>query len=99
MRPQPALRRGFSLRLAGLYAALFAFSGIQLPFLPVWLKVKGLDPTMIGLVVAVPSLVRVFGIHYAAREADRRDALRLAIAVSACASVAAFVLVGLSAAP
>jgi PPP family 3-phenylpropionic acid transporter len=89
MRPQPATRRGFSLRLAGLYAAL--------PFFPVWLTAKGIDPATIGLVVAVPSLARVIGIPFAAREADRRDAVRLAIVVCACASLAGFALVGLSA--
>jgi PPP family 3-phenylpropionic acid transporter len=97
MRPQPATRRGFSLRLAGLYAALFAVSGVQLPFFPVWLTAKGIDPATIGLVVAVPSLARVIGIPFAAREADRRDAVRLAIVVCACASLAGFALVGLSA--
>ncbi|HEY5280390.1 MAG TPA: MFS transporter [Pseudolabrys sp.] len=97
MRPLSAPRISFAPRLAALYIALFIFSGIQLPFFPVWLKAKGIDPALIGLVIAVPSLVRVFGIPFAAREADRRDALRLAIVICACASVAAFVLVGVSA--
>jgi PPP family 3-phenylpropionic acid transporter len=97
MRPQTGPRLGFAPRLAGLYIGLFIFSGIQLPFLPVWMRAKGIDPSLIGLLVAVPSLVRVVGIPFAAREADRRDALRLAIIVCATASVAAFVLVGLSA--
>ena len=97
MRPLSAPRVGFAPRLAALYIALFIFSGIQLPFFPVWLKAKGIDPALIGLVIAVPSLVRVFGIPFAALEADRRDALRLAIVICACASVAAFVLVGVSA--
>jgi PPP family 3-phenylpropionic acid transporter len=97
MRPRIAPRLGFAPRLAGLYIGLFIFSGIQLPFLPVWMKAKGIDPALIGLLVAVPSLVRVAGIPFAAREADRRDELRLAIIVCAAASVLAFVLVGLSA--
>lgn len=97
MRPQSAPRLGFASRLAGLYIGLFVFSGIQLPFLPLWMKAKGIDPSLIGLLVAVPSLVRVLGIPFVAREADRRDSLRLAIIVCACASVAAFALVGMSA--
>ena len=97
MPPRTALRLGFAPRLAGLYIGLFIFSGIQLPFLPVWMRAKGIDPALIGLLVAVPSLVRVAGIPFAAREADRRDELRLAIVVCAAASVFAFVLVGLSA--
>jgi PPP family 3-phenylpropionic acid transporter len=97
MRPDRTPRLGFVPRLAALYIGIFIFSGIQLPFLPVWMRAKGIDPALIGLLVAVPSLVRVVGIPFAAREADRRDELRLAIIVCAAASVAAFVLVGLSA--
>ena len=92
----PAQGLSFAPRLAALYIALFIFSGVQLPFFPVWLKAKGLDPSLIGLVVAAPSLVRVFGIPFAAREADRRGALRQAIMICACISVAAFALVAAS---
>lgn len=97
MRPRTAPRPGFAPRLAALYIGLFIFSGVQLPFLPVWMRAKGIDPALIGLLVAVPSLVRVIGIPFAAREADRRDELRLAIILCAAASVVAFVLVALSA--
>jgi PPP family 3-phenylpropionic acid transporter len=97
MPASPAQGSGFAPRLAALYIALFIFSGVQLPFFPVWLKAKGIDPSLIGLIVAVPSLVRVFGIPFAAREADRRDELRLAIVICACVSVGAYLLVGLSA--
>ena len=97
MRPMPAPRLGFVPRLAALYIGIFIFSGIQMPFFPVWLMAKGVDPSLIGILVAVPSLVRVFSIPLAAREADRREALRLAIVVSSCVCVLAFVLVGLAA--
>src|SRR3569623_2837056 len=93
----PAQGLSFAPRLAALYIARFIFSGVQLPFFPVWLSAKGGDPSLIGLVVAVPSLVRVFGIPFAAREADRRDALRQAILICACISALAYMLVGLSA--
>jgi MFS transporter, PPP family, 3-phenylpropionic acid transporter len=79
MRPVPQLKFGFATRLAALYAALFILGGIQLPFLPVWLKAKGLDAATIGLVLAAPMLVRVLAIPLAARTADRHDALRLAL--------------------
>lgn len=96
MRPKPASHLGFVPRLAALYIGIFIFSGIQTPFFPVWLTAKGVDPSLIGLMVALPSLVRVCGIALAAREADRRDALRLAIVVASCACVLAFVLVGMA---
>ncbi|MSP32859.1 MAG: MFS transporter [Pseudolabrys sp.] len=96
MLPVPQLKFGFAPRLAALYAAIFILGGIQLPFFPVWLQAKGLDASMIGLVLAVPMIVRVFAIPFATRMADRHDAVRAAIIVASCLSVAGYVLVGLA---
>lgn len=90
------MRTGFATRLAALYAAMFAVLGVQLPFFPVWLKAKGLDAGTIGLVLAAPIVVRVFAITFAARVADRHDALRAAIMVASAASVLGYALVGVS---
>jgi MFS transporter, PPP family, 3-phenylpropionic acid transporter len=87
---------GFAVRMAAFYAAFFAMIGVQLPFLPVWLKAKGLDAQMIGVVLAVPMVVRVFAIPLVSRFADRRDALRAAIIIVSCASVGGYALVGLA---
>jgi PPP family 3-phenylpropionic acid transporter len=99
MRPhfRPAL--SFAARLAAFYAAMFATSGILLPFFPVWLKAKGLDAQMIGVVLSAPMLARIFAIPVAARAADRRDTLRGAMVVAACACVAGYALVGLAEGP
>lgn len=66
----------FSVRLAALYVALFIVLGIYLPFFPLWLKAKGLDAQQIGIVLAVPMLVRIVALPATARLADRYDALR-----------------------
>lgn len=87
---------GFAPRLAALYAAILVLSGIQLPFFPVWLKAKGLDAGTIGVVLAVPMLVRVFAIPVATRSADRHDALRAGIVIASMLSVAGYLLVGLA---
>jgi PPP family 3-phenylpropionic acid transporter len=87
---------GFSSRVAALYAAMFVAFGIQLPFFPVWLAAKGVDPGMIGVVLAAPILVRIFAITWATRWADRHDALRAAIVFSAVAGVLGYALVGLA---
>lgn len=87
---------GFAPRLAAFYAAIFVLIGIQLPFFPLWLKAKGLDAQTIGLVLAVPMVVRIFAIPVAARVADRTGALRRVIVVSSCAAVAGYVLVAFS---
>jgi PPP family 3-phenylpropionic acid transporter len=80
----------FALRLAVFYAALFITLGVQLPLLPIWLAAKGLDAGMIGVVLALPMVVRIFAIPAAALMADRRDALRLVIIIAVGASVVGF---------
>ena len=87
---------GFVPRLAALYAALFILPGIQMPFFPVWLKAKDVDTSLIGVVLAVPMVTRVLAIPVVAREADRRDAVRDVLIVASVASVAGYILVGLS---
>lgn len=96
MRFVTRLRFDFVPRLAAFYATLFVVIGIQLPFFPLWLKAKGLDVRTIGLVLAVPMVVRIFAIPVAARAADRRDALRTAIIAASILATIFYVLVGLS---
>ena len=69
---------------------------MQLPFLPVWLAAKGLDADMIGIVLAIPMIVRVFAIPLATRHADRHDALRMAIVIAAAGAVVGYGVVGLA---
>src|SRR4029077_19126077 len=86
----------FAWRLALFYAALFVALGVQLPFLPVWLAAKGLDADMIGLVLEIPMVVRVFAIPLATRHADRHDALRMAIVIAAAGAVVGYGVVGIA---
>jgi PPP family 3-phenylpropionic acid transporter len=86
---------GFAPRLALYYAAYFMAVGVQLPFFPVWLSAKGLEPGMIGLVLAAPMLIRVIAVPVMTRVADRRDALRAAIIVGSTATCLGYGLIGL----
>ncbi|HEY6023003.1 MAG TPA: MFS transporter [Pseudolabrys sp.] len=95
MQPAPAFW-GFVPRLAAFYAALFILPGIQMPFFPVWLKAKGLDASLIGVVLAVPMVVRVLAIPVATRAVDRRDAVQPALLLACVASMVGYTLVGLS---
>jgi PPP family 3-phenylpropionic acid transporter len=94
--PHKNTAEDFALRLALFYVALFLTVGAQLPLLPVWFAAKGLDPGVIGIVLAVPMVVRVFAIPTAALLADRRDALRAGIMIAAGASLAGFGALGLA---
>jgi PPP family 3-phenylpropionic acid transporter len=86
---------GFAPRLALYYAAYFIGLGVQMPFFPVWLAAKGLEPTMIGFVLAAPLLIRVVAVPIMTRQADRHDALRAAIIIGSGATCLGYGLVGL----
>jgi MFS transporter, PPP family, 3-phenylpropionic acid transporter len=86
----------FAWRLALFYAALFVALGIMLPFLPVWLAAKGLDPQTIGIVLAVPIVFRFLAIPIATRAADRHDALKPVIMIAAVSALAGFTVLGLA---
>jgi PPP family 3-phenylpropionic acid transporter len=89
-----AIADGFGVRLALFYAGLFVVVGIQLPFFPLWLKAKGLDPGAIGLVLATPMVMRVLAVPVAARLADRRGALRQVLIVGSFGATIGYALVG-----
>ncbi|MBS0246977.1 MAG: MFS transporter [Proteobacteria bacterium] len=93
--PLPVLSSdaGFAARSAAFYAALFILSGIVLPFFPLWLKAKGVDAALIGIVLAAPQIVRVFAIPLATANADRKDALRGTIVALSALGVAGYALV------
>lgn len=85
----------FALRLSAFYAAYFIGVGIQLPFFPLWLDAKGLDPRMIGIVLAVPMVMRIVAVPITTRRADRTGALRGAIIAGTVATAVGFVVLGL----
>ena len=89
-QPQKSTGEQFSLRLKAFYAALFLTLGVQLPFLPVWLTAKGLDAGSIGIVLAIPAMIRIIAIPVATRMADRRDAVRGVVILAAAGATAGF---------
>jgi PPP family 3-phenylpropionic acid transporter len=98
-RPQIHTGSAFTTRLGAFYAAFFAGVGVQMPFFPLWLEAKGLDPRWIGIVLSAPVLVRLFAVPIVAREADRRDALRTALIIGSVGTVFGYALVGFAQGP
>jgi PPP family 3-phenylpropionic acid transporter len=84
--------RNFSLRLSAFNAFLFLGSGIQLPFLPLWLKAQGLAESQIALVVAMMMLIRVLAIPLGAFIADASGRRRIVIISAAFGTFAAYLL-------
>ena len=86
----------FALKLGFFYAAYFFFGGVQLPFFPLWLEARGLETGMIGLVIAVPTVMRIVATPVITRQADRRAALKSALVIGSIVGVCAMTLVGLA---
>jgi PPP family 3-phenylpropionic acid transporter len=61
-----------SLRLAAMHAANFSAFGFYMPFFPLWLDSVGMNETTIGMVLAVPMLVRILAAPAVSGLADGR---------------------------
>ncbi|HEV2560099.1 MAG TPA: MFS transporter [Microvirga sp.] len=68
--------RASGARLSALHAATFAGIGFYLPFFPVWLQSKAMSPGLIGVMVAIPIVVRILVTAPLMSLADRRLGLR-----------------------
>ena len=66
----------FAAWLSLVYATEFGLIGTHLPFFPVWLKAVGVDAAWIGIITAVPSLMRFTTLPFVTSFAERRQALR-----------------------
>ncbi|MBO6635251.1 MFS transporter [Parvibaculum sp.] len=78
-----------ALRLATVYGTMFLFTGVYLPFFPVWLKSKGLDANEISLVVALSLFLRIVVSPFFASVADRLGDRRRVVLWLAWASLGA----------
>ncbi|MAM94144.1 MFS transporter [Parvibaculum sp.] len=81
-----------AIRLAILYGTMFLFTGVYLPFFPVWLKAQGLDATEISLVVALSLFLRIVVSPFFASLADRIGDRRRVMVGLAWASLASAAL-------
>src|SRR3954451_11520721 len=90
---QDASRR-FATRVALFYATLFGMTGTHLPFFTVWLNAVGVDAFWIGLITAVPPVTRFTALPLVTGFAERRQALRGAIMVTAFATALGFFILG-----
>ena len=68
------------------YATLGIATGVGMPFFPVWLAFQGLDPVEIGIILAIPMVVRIFFVPLTTRLADRYNMLRGAIIIASIGS-------------
>ncbi|QRM55674.1 MFS transporter [Sinorhizobium sp. BG8] len=69
--PTSGAPRFFAERIALVFSAPMLVNGIGLPFFPLWLSSLAFDDFQIGIVLAVPMVVRVFTAPLAGVLADR----------------------------
>ncbi len=89
-RPAGGLRSAAGIRTAAYYAALFGALGVHLPFWPLWLENWGLSPAEVGAYTAAAIAVRVVAGLVLPVLADRLDARRATLAVTAGFGALAF---------
>ena len=82
--------RGFAVRLALFYGALFLVAGAKLPYFPIWLDGRGLSTSDIALIVAAPLFVRIICTPMIGFAADAHGDRRLAVILLAWVALAAF---------
>ena len=80
--------------MALFYGTLFGMTGTHLPFFTVWLKAVGIDAFWIGLITAVPPVTRFTVLPLVTGLAERRQALRGGIIVTAFATALGFFILG-----
>ena len=83
-------------RLALLYAALFFVVGCYLPYIPVWLKWRGLSDDAIAFLLATPLFLRVLFTPSIAFAADWTGARRTVLILLAWGSLLSFLLLWMS---
>src|SRR3954453_24205629 len=84
----------FAVRLALFYGTSFGVLGTHLPFFPVWLRAVGIDASWIGIISAVPAVTRFTVLPFVTGLAERRDALRGAMILTAFVTAFGFSLIG-----
>jgi PPP family 3-phenylpropionic acid transporter len=98
MRGNPDARQG-AIALHGFYFLYYGLQGVSIPFLPLWFASRGLDPALIGLIVATSFLPKILSTPVVAHVADQTGRAHALIASALAASLALFLCYPLSAAP
>jgi PPP family 3-phenylpropionic acid transporter len=86
---------GFALKMGLFYAAYFFFGGVQLPFFPLWLEARGFDARSIGMIIAVPTLVRIVVTPIVTHAADRHRALKATLSLGSVVGLIGMTAAGL----
>ncbi|CAB3630152.1 MFS transporter [Achromobacter pestifer] len=90
MRGNPDARQG-AIALHGFYFLYYGLQGVSIPFLPLWFASRGLDPAVIGLIVATSFLPKILSTPVVAHLADQSGRAHALIASALAASLVLFI--------
>lgn len=88
----PSQKRAHAAGVSLYFAALFLIYGLHLPYLPVWLDCRGLDPAEIALITALPFFLRLVISPLIAFRSDRTESHRQTIIILSAIALGAAVL-------
>ncbi len=83
------------LRQATFYVLLFMTTGATLPFLPVWFKAQGMSAEQIGIILAVPLLLRSVTGPLSGLWADKFTLYRTPLIILSIGAACCYALMGL----
>ncbi len=83
------------VRISLFFGALFLAYGVVVPYFPVWLNARGLDPLQISTVTALPLFIRLLVTPSIGLLADRLGNYRLVIVTLAWSALALILALGL----
>lgn len=92
MSSSPPAAEPDPLRLGLLYAVVFVEIGVAMPFMPVWLGALGLDPGLIGLLLALPIATKIVATRPLTGLIDRGVAPRTLLTVGSLTLAATYAL-------
>ncbi|HPF46632.1 MAG: MFS transporter [Alphaproteobacteria bacterium] len=72
------------LKLSANYTSLYFYLGIMTPFWGMWLRNKGLSPSEIGIIIALPYIMKIIIVPLVSQAADRRDEYWRPLLISVC---------------
>jgi PPP family 3-phenylpropionic acid transporter len=87
----------FARRMSVFFAGYFVVTGISIPFLPIWLKARGLTDTEIAFCLALPMGARILLTPLASLLAGRVPTLRTAVRILVALAVTSFSIADLRA--
>ncbi len=74
-------------KLAANYTSVYVYLGIMTPFWAIWLKYKGLSPSEIGIIIAIPYLLKLIVSPLISQTSDKRQEYRRPLILCVTSSV------------